>query len=47
MHFALFLSKNINTINPNDYAYADLGVAVEPRAIGAPIAIYSFQPNVS
>jgi hypothetical protein len=47
MHFALFLSENINTISPNDYAYTDTGVAVEPRAIKAPVAIYSSQPNVS
>lgn len=45
--YALYLSENINTINPSAYAYADQGVAVEPAAIGAPISIYSSQPNVS
>lgn len=34
------LAPNINTKTPDDYAYADSGVAVEREAIGAPASIY-------
>ena len=45
--FAEILSGNINSISPDEYAYSDMGVAVETGAIGAPVSIYSSQPNAS
>jgi hypothetical protein len=38
---AVILTGNINSISPNAFAYADLGVTVQSSAIGAPISIYS------
>lgn len=38
---AVILTGNINSIRPNAFAYADLGVTVQSSAIGAPISIYS------
>jgi hypothetical protein len=38
---AVTLSGGINIVNPDDYAYADTGVAVHSSAIGTPISVYS------
>lgn len=38
---AISLAGTINTVNPTLFAYADIGVAVDPSAIGAPTTIYS------
>jgi len=38
---AVTLSGGINIVNPDEYAYADTGVAVHSSAIGTPISVYS------
>lgn len=40
---AVTLAANINIINPNTFAYVDMGVAVYASAIGTPITVYSSQ----
>jgi len=44
---AVALMGNINTQNPDEFAYEDLGVAVDRSAIGAPDTIYSSNPTIS
>jgi hypothetical protein len=45
--YAVALMNNINTQNPDEFAYGDLGVAVDRLAIGAPYTIYSSNPTIS
>ena len=45
--YAVALMNNINTQNPDEFAYADQGVAVDRSAIGAPYTIYSSNPTIS
>ena len=45
--YAVALMNNINTQNPDEFAYADQGVAVDRSAIGAPYTIYSSDPTIS
>jgi hypothetical protein len=44
---ALTLSGDINTINPDAFAYADSGVAVHSSAIGAPFSVYAPNNNTA
>jgi hypothetical protein len=39
------LTALINTFDPLAFAYADMGVAVRASAIGAPAAVYGWQPG--
>lgn len=45
--FATVLAGNVNSVNPDVFAYADGGVEVPGSAVGTPISIYSSQPNVA
>ena len=45
--YAVALMNNINTQNSDEFAYEDLGVAVDRSAIGAPYTIYSSNPTIS
>lgn len=44
---ALVLAGNVNPVSPQDFAYSDMGVAVRPGAIAAPVSIYSSHPQGS
>jgi len=44
---AVTLAANINIINPNTFAYADMGVAVHASAVGTPITVYSSLPETA
>ncbi|KAN0101473.1 hypothetical protein V8E51_011983 [Hyaloscypha variabilis] len=44
-YFAEMMFRNINSISPDKFAYSDMGVAVENSAMGAPLSIYSSQPD--
>lgn len=44
---AVTLMGNINIQNPTNYAYADMGVAVSPTAIGTPIAAYASRADIA
>lgn len=39
--FCTFLAAAINTVDPHDYAYTDLGVLVDRTAMGASAAVYN------
>lgn len=41
---ALTLMGGINVLDPNTYAYSDLGVAVKLTAIGAPVSVFGLDP---
>lgn len=43
---ALYLADTINNVDPDAYAYADLGVAIQSNAIGTPVSVYSTQANL-
>ena len=45
--YAVALMNNINTQNPDAFAYGDEGVAVDRSAIGAPYTFYSSNPTKS
>lgn len=45
--FATVLAGNVNSVNPDVFAYADGGVKVIGSAIGTPPSIYSSQPNIA
>ncbi|KID82994.1 hypothetical protein MGU_09690 [Metarhizium guizhouense ARSEF 977] len=42
-HRAFKLMDGINVLQPDVYAYADLGVAIHSSAIGAPVSLYDAQ----
>jgi hypothetical protein len=44
---ATVLAGNVNSVNPNGFAYADGGVEVLGSAISTPISIYSSNPNTA
>jgi hypothetical protein len=45
--YAVGLMNNINILNPEAFAYGDLGVAIDRSAIGAPHTLYSPDPTIS
>ena len=45
--FATVLAGNVNSVNPDVFAYADGGVEVLGSAVGTPLSIYSSQPNIA
>jgi hypothetical protein len=47
LRVAVTLSGDINTINPDAFAYADSGVAVHSSAIGAPFSVYAPENNTA
>ena len=44
---ALSLAGSINYIDPTYYAHVDMGVAVQPSAMGTPVTIYSLETSGS
>ena len=45
--FATVLAGNVNSVDPDVFAYADGGVEVPGNAVGTPLSIYSSRPNVA
>jgi hypothetical protein len=44
---ATLLAGNINRINPDAFAYDDIGVAILSSAVGTPFSVYSTQMNTA